>query len=162
MILERKEDWIKEIQKTIEADWKPKMIKVTYELFDPEIENMQKFFNGPVVEYYAIQSREELSAEVDPTLKKITRESILDEILGYEVQLVNKTVRRRKSTADFKNQQKWYDFLQTVKETLFEPNGYEFPNSEEYWNTAQKYSYDQAKTIAIEDLLKRVSAKLSP
>lgn len=162
MTLDRKEEWIKEIQKTIEADWKPKMIKVTYELYDPEIENMQKFFNGPVVEYFAIQSRENLSGEVDPLLKKRTRETILDEILGFEVELLGgKKKRDRKSTADFKNTQKWYDFLQTVKETLFDPQGYEFPNSEEYWENAKKYGYDQAKTIAIELMLKRVQARLA-
>lgn len=160
--LVRKDEWIKELQRTVEADYKPLTIKVTYELYDPEVENMMKFFNGPVVEYFAIQSRENLSTEVDNLLKERTRETILDEILGFDVPLLNnKTKRDRKSTADFKIVQKWYNFLETVKETLFDPEGYEFPDSEEFWESSKKYGYEEAKTIAKQLLVDKIKKKLS-
>lgn len=151
----------------VEADWKPKMVKVTYELFDPEIENMQKFFNGPVVEYYAIQSREDLTGEVSSATREMTRESLLDEALGFDVPLLNgKTKRDRKSTTTFKNVQKWYAFLQTMKETQFEPNGYEFPDSEAFWENVKicgggQRGYEQAKLNAIQGLLRRIKGAMS-
>ena len=52
----RKDTWIEEIEKRIQADWLPMMIEVTYRLVNPEVEKQRKFFNGPVVEYYAIQN----------------------------------------------------------------------------------------------------------
>ena len=42
--LARKDNWLKEIQKTIEADWKPLIVKVSYRLFNPEIEKQRRFF----------------------------------------------------------------------------------------------------------------------
>ncbi len=160
--LARKDEWIKEIQSTIEADWKPIIVKVTYELYDPEVENMMKFFNGPVVEYFAIQSRENLSTEVDGLLKERTRETILDEVLGFDVPLLHGKVKRdRKSTADFKIVQKWYEFLETVKETIFDPQGYEFPKSEEFWENVKKYGYEESKTIAKQLLVDRINKRLS-
>jgi hypothetical protein len=160
--LRRKEEWLVAIQKTVEADYKPLIVKVTYELYDPEVENMQRFFNGPVVEYFAIQSRENLSIEVDGLLKERTRETILDEVLGFDVPLLNgKNKRDRKSTADFKIVKKWYDFLETVKETIFDPQGYEFPDSEEFWESAKKYGYEEAKTIAKTLLVDKIKKRLS-
>ena len=81
----------------------------------------------------------------------------MDEILGYDIELIDKKVRRRKSTADYINTQRWHDFLETVKETLFDPSGYEFPESEEFWKLAKKYGFDEAWKISRNKLLKKLS-----
>lgn len=156
----KKDEWLKEIQRGLKAgDFK--VIRQTNELFNPEIKQQLKFFNGAVVEYYAIQSGEILEGEVPNDLKKRYRETLLSEALGYEVQLIDRTERRRKSTADFVKTQEWHDFLETLRETEFEPNGYEFPNSEEFAELEGKYGYEEAKRISREQLQHRVHAKLS-
>lgn len=158
--LERKDQWLREVQATVEADWKPLMVKVTYEVTNPETEQQRKFFNGPVVAYWAIQSQELLGKEISPELKKQARETLLDIALGYDVELVSGKARRRKSTTDFIETQQWHDFLETLRETEFDPNGYEFPDSGQFWTMAKIYGYDKAHAIAIEQLQKRLQAKL--
>lgn len=158
--LERKDAWIKEMQKMVEADWKPLIVKVVYEMFDPAIENQRKFFEGAVVPYYAIQNGDYTVEVPDSATLRQYREEILDEMLGYDYQTVNKIVRKRDSTADFKTVQKWNNFLTMLDETLFANSGYEFPSSEDFWEKVKKYGYDEAKAIAVEQLQARLKKKI--
>lgn len=155
-IVERKDEWLHDIQKTVEAEWKPAMVKVTYELVNYEIERIRKFFNGPVVDYYAYQNEHQTEGEITPAMKKRYREDILDQALGYDVELIKKTVRRRKSTSDFATTQKWTDMLQFIQENLFDQAAYEFPDSEHFWELAKQYGYERAKSIAIGQLQERM------
>lgn len=157
--LERKENWLKEIQKSVEADWKPQIIKVSYEMFDPEIANQMRFFNGTCVKYYAIQNENLTKGTPDPKLIKRYREEILDEMLGYDLHLVSKTVRRRKSTADFKTVQRWHTFLNTLQETIFDAAGFEFPDSKAFWELVDQHGYDEAERISVEQLQARIIKK---
>lgn len=159
--LERKDAWLKGIQQSIPKAGEHRVVKVTYELFNPEVEQQRKFFNGPVVDYYAIQSAQILSGDVPRLTHDQYRETLLSDALGYQIELVGRSERRRKSTSDFTSTQRWHDFLETLKETIFEPNGYEMPDSEAFWEHAKKHGYDQAKVIAIEQLQRRMAAKLS-
>lgn len=158
--LRRKEEWLKEVQRTVPSETKPMIVKVQYELHNPEVERMRKFFNGPALEYYIIQNSDMTHGTPDPETKKKWREQILDDLLGYDLQLINRTVRQRKSTSDFTSTQRWHDFLELFRETHFEQAGYEFPDSEQFWEIAKKHGYEQAKKIAIEQLQKRMLAKL--
>lgn len=159
--IERKDAWLKVILASIAAEWTPMMIEVTYRLVNPEIEQQRKFFEGPVVEYFALQN-DGLPEELSADRRKIYREEILDEVLGYNVQLLKREVRRRKSTTDYTDTQQWHDFLEEVKETIFEPNGYEMPDSKAFWELAKEVGYEQAKTISIEKLRERLSKKEAP
>lgn len=161
-VLVRKDAWLKELQASVEADWAPRIVKLTYEIFNPEVEQQRKFFNGPVVEYYAIQNDNLTSGEMAPERKKRYREQILDELLGFDVHLVNRVVRRRKSTGDFRDTQVWHDFLEELREALFDPNGYEFPDSKAFWELAEKVGYDQAKDVATKQLQEKLKRKLAP
>lgn len=153
--IERKDQWIKAIQKTVEADFKPLIIKVVYELFNPEIENQRKFFEGAVIPYYAIQNSDLQEGLPDTETLRKYREEVLDETLGYDYRAVSKVIRKRKSTADFKSVQAWSNFLNIVEETIFESAGYEFPDSEHFWDLTKKHGYDEAKAIAIQQLQSR-------
>ena len=157
--IERKDSWIREMQKTVEADFKPLIIKVVYEMFDPAIEKQRRFFEGACVAYYAIQNSNLITGTPDTGTLKKYREEILDEMIGYDYQTVNKVIRKRESTADFKTVQRWNTFLQTLEETIFATAGYEFPDSEKFWEVTKKYGYDQAKRITIEQLQARLSKK---
>lgn len=148
----RRNLWVEEIQKTAPKDGV--IIRRTEEIFNPEVVQMQRFFNGPVVIYWVIQSKDLLYGPVDKETIKQARETILSDQLGYTIQLLGRTERRRKSSSDFKSTQAWNDFLEMLRETEFEPNGYIFPNSEEFWELAQKFGYEEAKTISIEKLKK--------
>jgi len=159
--MERKESWLRILQSQVKSDWEPKTVRVTYEEYNPETDRQRKFFNGPVVEYWIIQMSDRLSGEVTSHEKKIGRETLLDKALGYEVELMDRKVRRRRSTTDFEDVQQWHDFLEELKETEFDPNGYEFPDSEYFWKMADAYGYEKAKDEAIKGLQKRLSAKLS-
>lgn len=159
--LERKETWLKELMQSVEAEWKPKIVKVTYEIHNPETDQLRKFFNGPVVEYFAIQHEDLYEKQLEPEKKKRYRETILDWALGYDVKLIDRVIRRRKSTTDFVEVQQWNDFLHTLEETIFQEHGYEFPDSKEYWKLAEVYGYDKARKISIEQLQRRMRSKQS-
>lgn len=159
-VMKRKEDWIKQIQKSVEADWKPKRIKVTYEMYNPEVDDQRNFFNGPVVEYWVIQKGDILDRRPTSNEIKKGRETLLSEALGYKVELWDKTEIRRKSSSEFTEVQEWNDFLEELRETEFEPNGYEFPKSEDFWKLADKIGYDKAKEASIEKLQERIIKKL--
>lgn len=155
----RKDEWLKVLQRSIRKAGEIRIVKVTYELFNPEVDQQRKFFNGPVVDYYAIQSKEIMTGDVPNITHDMVRETLLSDALGYEVQLIDRKERRRKSTADFVSTQKWNDFLETLRETIFEPNGYEMPDSEAFWELAKKHGYEQAKIVSIEQLQRRILAK---
>ncbi len=157
--LARKDNWVKEWQKTIEADFKPMTMKVTYEPFNPEIQRMSRFFNGTCVKYYAIQNMDMTEGIPDSNTIKRYREQILDEMLGYDLHLINKTVRRRKSTTDFKSVQAWNNFLSTLEETIFDAGGYTFPDSKEFWELVEKHGHDEAERISIDNLQRLIKAK---
>jgi len=157
--LEKKEKWMAVVQDSVQSAGKPKIVKVTYEIFNPEVLSQQKFFNGPVVEYFAIQDRDQYEGRVTKEDKDMYRETILDEILGYNIAIKGGTIRRRGSSSDFRDVQEWSDFLNTAKETVFEPNGYEFPDSEEYEKLKGAYGESKSKDIAIELLQKRMRGK---
>lgn len=159
LAIQKKEEWIKANQRTISKPGEIRTIRLTYELFNPEVEDQRKFFNGPVVEYFAIQSGEIMSGELSKDIRDRYRESILSQILGYEVLLIEGKERRRTSTSEFTDTQQWHDFLERLRETLFEPEGYEMPISEEFWKLSQKYGYDRAKKISIDKLRERIKAK---
>lgn len=157
--LERKDEWLKGIQKSIEAPWKPEIVKVVYTRFNPEVERLRKFFHT-CVKYYAIQNleltdREETSKEFEQY-----REEILDELLGYDYQAVHKVLRKRKSTADFKEVQAWLNLIETLKETLFDAAGYEFPVSEEFWEKVKELGYEQAQALFIKNLQKKMKSRV--
>lgn len=158
--LQRKDQWLREVQASVEADWKPKTVRVIYQLYNPETEQQRKFLEGPVVDYWLIQSQDLIDQEITPLMKRKARETLLDRTLGYDVELIDRTVRRRRTTTDFTETQQWHDFLEMLRETEFEPNGYEFPDSEEFWKMADAYGYEKAKSVAIEQLQKRLKAKL--
>lgn len=169
----RKDAWLKEIQRTISpqkrarrdeklntADAPFRYVKVVYELFNPEVEQQRKFFNGPVVDYWTIQKKDLMSGEVPRIMHDRAREELLSDVLGYDVPMLTRTERRRKSSSDFTSTQKWHDFFETLRETEFDPNGYEFPDSEHFWDLAKKHGYETAHGIAIEQLRKRIQAKM--
>lgn len=135
-------------------------VKVTYQLFDPEITNMTRFFNGTVIKYYAIQNEDMTSGEPDNDLLKKYREQVLDELLGYDLELVDRTVRRRKSTTDFRTVQQWNTFINRCQETLFDGAGYEFPDSDEFWKLAGQVGYEKAEGICLQRLQKLISSRL--
>lgn len=157
--MERKERWIKEMQKTVEADYKPKIVKVTYELFDPEIDNQRRFFEGAVVEYYCIQNEDMLTGIPASDMIKRYRLDILDQVLGYDVHLHNRVVRERKSTTEYKTVAAWNKFLNLIEETVFEAAGFEFPDSKVFWDLVRQYGYDEAKRISVERLQTNLSKR---
>lgn len=155
--IERKNKWVEQVQYTVPSEWEPKTIKVTYELVNPEVDQQRKFFNGPVVRYWFLQSQER---EMTPKLKKQARTTLLDQVLGYDVELLDGSkTRERKSTKDFTDTQQWHNFLETLRETEFEPNGYEFPNSEDFNRLSKIYGHAKAEQISVEQMLIRREKK---
>ena len=159
--LERKERWIQEVQNSVEADYKPITIKVKYELFNPEVLDQIKFFNGTVIMYYAIQNEEMLGKIPDRAMLDDYRELILDEMLGYDLRVIKKTIRKRKSCSDFKTVQAWNNFLKKLEEDMFENSGYDFPDSEEFWELEAEVGYEEAKKISIQNLQNRLAKRIN-
>lgn len=156
----RKDEWIKSLQQTVEAPYKPLVIKVAYTVFNPETEEQRRFFEGACVEYYAIQNQDMTEGRPSRELIRQYREEILDEMRGYDYKTANKVIRRRKSTTDFKTVQAWHTFLQTLEETLFESAGYEFPDSKHFWELVKAHGHDQAKEIVVKQLQERMKKRI--
>lgn len=153
-----KDEWLGAVKNTVKSEYEYKMVKVTYQVHDPEIEKMVKFWNGVVVLYYAIQN---MDGEVPDSKTLIQyREMMLDELLGYNFESIGRVIRKRKSSSDFKTAQQWFDFLMATQEVLFDPCGFEFPNTEEFWKLSKDHGYDGAKKITIDGLRNRVASKL--
>lgn len=153
---ERKREWFAAIQKTVEAPYKPRIVKATYEEFDPEIENQREFFEDAVVLYYAIQQMD--GALPDSKVIKFYREKILDEALGFNLTHMGEAIRKRSSTTDFKDVQRWNVFLKTLEETIFAQAGYEFPDSNKFHELEKAYGHEEAKRISIESLRNKYEA----
>lgn len=160
-VIARKEAWLKDLSHRACGERKALKIANEYRLSNPEVEDIRKFFNGPVVEYYAIQNDSLIEGELDSARKKKYREQMLDEILGFDVELIDRTKRDRKSTGDFIETQQWNDMLAEMKESLFDPSGYEMPNSKDFWELVKQVGYNQAHDIKIKQLQKNVKIKLN-
>lgn len=156
--IERKDAWIREQQRTI-LNGAYKLIKTEYSLYDPEIDDMRRFFEGAITEYYVIQSRDILSGTPDSKLIKEGRDELLEAILGYDVRMAMLMKRERASTTDFKEVQQWLVFVNIIKEEFFDPNGYEFPNSDSFRQLAEQYGREEAKAISINKLQESLRRK---
>jgi hypothetical protein len=148
------------LMKLVPADWRWYIVRVTYELINPEIEQQRKFFNGVVVLYYAIQNSDIIVGEPDTETLKKYREEILDELLGYDYATVTKVLRKRPSTGDYTTTQEWSNLLTLCEETLFDDAGYLFPDSEEFWKLAKSLkSYDAARNVVMNRLQEYITKK---
>lgn len=157
-----KDAWLKEIQMGIRSMWEPKTVRVIYQLYNPETGKLRKFFEGPVVEWYVIQATDMLEGRPARSLLDQYREDLLMDALGYDIKLLgNQTERRRESTTNFTDTQEWNDLLQLLKETHFDPNGYEMPDSDQFWKMADGLGYERAKEESIKQLQSRLQKKLS-
>ena len=156
----RKDDWIKQIQREVKSEWEPTTVKVEYRIYNREIGRIRKFFEGPVVEYWLIQKGDIMEGRPESKEKRRARETLLWNTLGYEVELMDRTEKARRSTSDFTDTQEWHDFLEMMRETEFEPNGYEFPDSKAFWEMADKVGYEQAKEAIIDQLQRRMKARM--
>lgn len=156
--VERKREWFAALQKTVEAPYKPLLVRETLEVFDPEIENQKRFFEGAVVPYYAIQNMD--GDLPDSKVLKFYREKILDEALGFNLTHMSQTIRKRKSTTDFKDVQRWNVFLKTLEETIFAQAGFAFPDSKVFWELEKQHGYEAAKRISIERLQADIQKKI--
>lgn len=157
--LTRKDEWIKALQKTIPADWDYELVKVTYEMFNPHIQDLQRFFNGTVVLYYCIQNEDMVEGEPTREMLEQYREEMLDELLGYDYKTVHKVIRKRKSTSDLKTVQAWNTLIKNAQETLFENAGYEFPDSDAFWQLVKEIGYDNAKVESMKRLQTNLKRK---
>jgi hypothetical protein len=153
--LERKDEFIKTIQRSVESEYKPKMIKVTYEYYNPEVDEMRRFFHTCVM-YYVIQNLE--LKDRKPTTEEFNqyREEILDELRGFDYQTVNKVIRKRESTKDYKEAEQWHTLLKDLEETLFEDAGYTFPDSKWFWDMVKTDGYEKAQATAITRLQAKI------
>lgn len=157
--LDRKDNWIKSIQATSKSDHEPELIKVHYELYNPEIHDQMRFFNGTVIPYYVIQNDDITEGYPDRERLDMYREELLDQLLGYDYKTVNKVIRMRKSTTDLKTVSAWNNLLQLAKETLFENAGFEFPDSSEFWKLSKEIGYENARTESIKRLQRNLAKK---
>lgn len=157
--LERKDKFIETVQHSVEADYKPKQIKVTYEVFNPEIVNLRAFFHT-CIKYYGMQNSDLTDRELTTKEFKQYREEILDELLGYDFQTVTKLVRKRPSTADYKDTQPWLTLLQNLEETLFDTAGYQFPDTKQFWAWVEQWGYIKANDMALKQLQERLRKKV--
>lgn len=159
--LARKDEWIDEVKRSIAKAGETRLIELQYRVVNPDVERLQKFFNGPVVEYWLIQSKEIMEGDPPAAQLKQARETLLSNVLGYDVVLMDRTERRRKSTADFDDTQDWNDFLESLRETEFDPQGYEMPDSKLFWELVEKYGYNIAKGMVVMELRRRLKTRLS-
>lgn len=155
----RKDEWIKTLQATVEADWKPLLVKVAYTVFNPEVEQLRKFFHT-CVKYFAIQNMDMTEGMPDSKTLDKYREELLDELIGYDFQTVNKVIRKRPSTAEYKETQPWLTLLKNFEETIFDSHGYEFPDSKAFWESVKVHGYEKAQEIAIKQLQERMKKRI--
>ena len=149
--VERKDAWIRDLQRTTLKDTF-RLMKIEYSLYDPEIEDVRKFFEGTVVLYYAVQSRDLLSGAPDTGMLKQCREELLNAVLGYDVRMARMMSRERASVTEFKEVQQWLVFINIIKEEFFDPNGYEFPDSDKFSELVMKCGREEAKAISLRQL----------
>lgn len=157
--IQRKDNWVKSIQATSKSESEPELIKVTYELYSPEIHNQMRFFNGTVVPYYVIQNDDVFEGEPERERVDMYREEMLDQLIGYDYKTVNKVIRRRPSTTELKTVQAWNNLLQLCKETLFDSSGYTFPDTEEFWKLTKEIGYDNAREESIKRLQRNLAKR---
>lgn len=155
--LDRKEKWIEAMQMNLE-DGEVQDIEVAYKKSNRKVRAQKRFFEGPVVEYWTIQATEK---ELTPELRRLGRTTLLDKTLGYDVPTLTGKIRERESTTNFVETQQWHDFLKTIQETEFEPNGYEYPDSDHFNRLKSIHGYSKAKKIIAEELINRINKKLS-
>ncbi len=156
--LERKDKFIKQVQKSVEVEYKPKMMKVTYEVFNPELNEMRKFFHT-CVKYYAIQNMGLTDRDLSTEEYKQYREELLDELLGFDFHTVNKVIRKRTSTSTYKEAEEWHTLLKELQETVFDSSGYTFPDSKTFWRQVSVLGYSKAQGIAIKSLQNKLKKK---
>jgi len=124
------------------AKGRPIMIREVFEVIDGEIDKLRCFFEGAVTDYYHAQSRETPMF----TSSELTndRDSMLEECFGYSVPMPGGEKKEyRQSSTEWRSVQDWNDRLAVIKETLFDPNDWVFPDSEIFWKLVARLDNDK-------------------
>lgn len=157
-ILKEKKEFIEKQQGKIQSDWDERFLIATYEIYDPESQDQEGFFESGVVHAYALNCHCEdlIQKGFQPHYKtfedselRLYREDLLEKVYGYDVTLPSgKVLRKRHSTSGNRgNVAKMHRMLEEVREIGFEADGYIFPDAEEYKQDPVAYPQKLFKLI---------------
>ncbi len=117
-----------------------------------ELENMQRFFRGAVMPYYAMQSRNvwgetPSSKLLDECTKEVKREVgfMKYDHTGHLTDEVN-------SMANFERVKDLNEFLHTIEETCFKDQGYIFPDSKHFKDLLKLKGREAAQRQVLQEL----------
>ena len=101
-------------------------------LKEGELERMQRFFRGAVVPYYARQSRDIWSPVIPSGVLHECTNEIKREMSFFLYDHTGHITEELNSMASFARVKDLNEFLNGIKELLFDDNGFIFPDSEHF------------------------------
>lgn len=99
---------------------------------DGELENMQRFFRGAVVPYYARQSRDIWSDSIPPEVLYDCTDEIKKQVGFVKYDSTGHLTDEVNSMATFERVKDLVEFLNTIEAVCFNDNGYIFPDSDHF------------------------------
>lgn len=121
-------------------------------LKEGELAKMERFFRGPVVEYYTRQSRDIWTEKVSHSILSLCTDElkrrvgfILYDEKGYPTEEVN-------SITSFKRVKDFRKFLEDIENVCFKDNDYIFPDSKHFKELTKEKGIDSAMRQVISEL----------
>lgn len=117
-----------------------------------ELENMQRFFRGAVVPYYAMQSRNVWGEDLSSGLIDDCTEEIKREVGFFKYDHTGHITDEVNSMATFERVKDLNEFLNTIEDACFKDQGYIFPDSKHFKDLVKLKGRDAAQRQVLQEL----------
>jgi len=117
-----------------------------------ELENMQRFFRGAVIPYYAMQSRNVWGEDLSSALLDDCTEEVKKEVGFLKYDHTGHITDEVNSMTTFERVKDLNDFLHTIEEVCFKDQGYIFPDSQHFKDLVKAKGRDAAQLQVLQEL----------
>ena len=117
-----------------------------------ELENMQRFFRGAVIPYYAMQSRNAWGEDLSSGLIADCTDEVKREVGFYKYDHTGHITEEVNSMLTFERVKDLNEFLHTIEEVCFKDQGYIFPDSKHFKELVKLKGREAAQRQVLQEL----------
>jgi len=121
-------------------------------LKEGELENMQRFFRGAVIPYYAMQSRNAWGKDLSSAILDDCTDEVKREVGFFKYDHTGHLTDEVNSMANFERVKDLNEFLNTIEEVCFKDQGYIFPDSKHFKDLVRQKGRDAAQRQVLQEL----------
>lgn len=124
-----------------------------------ELENMQRFFRGAVIPYYAMQSRNAWGEDLSSGIIDDATDEVKREVGFFKYDHSGHITDEVNSMANFERVKDLNEFLHQVEDVCFKDQGYIFPDSKHFKELVKLKGREAAQRQVLQELYQQYKTR---